>query len=680
MYRIIIKISFALITFSGLSQAKNIDRPFESNDINYTAKPGWVIEIDYGKPSLDFGGGEEYLLVDRQTSTLNSRQRFYHYAKKLHSQRAVETNGQLALSFAPDHQSLNVHYINVVRNGEVIDKINRQTLRLISAEPEAERLIYNGRIDATFFIEDLRKGDIIDYAYTLNGSNPALKDHFYQYAQTQWGVEVKKVSYRVLWPKEHALYSTLVNTDSKPKIIEAEDHLDYRIYAENTQALDYEDEIPNWYYPEPRVVFSSVKNWQQVVTWATPFYQINETDLQATQNTIDRIKAQSDTKAEQLAAALQYVQSEIRYLGIELGKAGFIPTSPRETIARRYGDCKDKTLLLLHLLHGLEIEANAALVNTKSGQSLKEDGARVLAFDHVIVHAKLNDKDYWLDGTRSDQIGPIDHIYQPDFGWALDLKNQTRNLTLMLSDNSKHRQHYEEMIDLRNGIGNPAKYQVTTVHEGLFAERQRRRWEDQSANEIQRDYIKYYENFFSDFQTQKRLIKSDVYKKNILTTEEEYEVLDFWNIDKGDEQQSAIFYSYPLYSYLEKPRSKRRQSPYQLQYPANVSQKITVMLPEAWTINDTKKLIENDYFKYSSSVKYDEKENRIIIQTEYEAKRHFVPSKDFKTYYKDLLSARDDLDFYIFQTKKTEAISQNTIKERAAILTTLSNALLKSAD
>ena len=64
--------------------------------------------------------------------------------------------------------------------------------------------------------------------------------------------------------------------------------------------------------------------------------------------------AASDER-ERLLAAMRFVQSEVRYLALALGNGSYVPSPPELVLKRRYGDCKDKTLLALSLLKGLSI-------------------------------------------------------------------------------------------------------------------------------------------------------------------------------------------------------------------------------------------------------------------------------------------------------------------------------------
>src|SRR5688500_15976321 len=132
-------------------------------------------------------------------------------------------------------------------------------------------------------------------------------------------------------------------------------------------------------------------------------------------------KWQTDLQSpeQRTVAALRFVQDEIRYLGIELGRYSHQPTSPAKVFARRFGDCKDKSLLLATLLKSMGVDAVPALVHSSEGKSLDAKQPSPFAFDHVIVQAKPAGKTYWCDTTISYQRGGLHKYYEPPYERAL---------------------------------------------------------------------------------------------------------------------------------------------------------------------------------------------------------------------------------------------------------------------
>ena len=69
------------------------------------------------------------------------------------------------------------------------------------------------------------------------------------------------------------------------------------------------------------------------------------------------------SQLETINRILARMSDEVRYTGMELGEGGLIPRTPAETLKRRFGDCKDKAVLLTALLRASDIPAYVALLN-----------------------------------------------------------------------------------------------------------------------------------------------------------------------------------------------------------------------------------------------------------------------------------------------------------------------------
>jgi hypothetical protein len=63
----------------------------------------------------------------------------------------------------------------------------------------------------------------------------------------------------------------------------------------------------------------------------------------------------------------EFVQREIRYVGIEIGIGGYQPHAAADVFHNRYGDCKDKATLLIAMLHSIGVHATYVLVDTRRG-------------------------------------------------------------------------------------------------------------------------------------------------------------------------------------------------------------------------------------------------------------------------------------------------------------------------
>jgi tetratricopeptide (TPR) repeat protein len=105
--------------------------------------------------------------------------------------------------------------------------------------------------------------------------------------------------------------------------------------------------------------------------------------------------------------------AEVKYTGIEFGEASIVPRTPAEVFERRYGDCKDKALLLAALLRAAGIPADVALLDAGFGADIDPDVPGFGSFDHAIVYVP-GPKPLWIDAT--DRFSPVGELPLADQG------------------------------------------------------------------------------------------------------------------------------------------------------------------------------------------------------------------------------------------------------------------------
>ena len=105
--------------------------------------------------------------------------------------------------------------------------------------------------------------------------------------------------------------------------------------------------------------------------------------------------------------------ADVKYTGIEFGEASIVPRTPAEVLERRYGDCKDKALLLVALLRAAGIPAQVALLDSGFGPDIDPDVPGFGSFDHAIVYVP-GARPLWIDAT--DQFSALGELPLADQG------------------------------------------------------------------------------------------------------------------------------------------------------------------------------------------------------------------------------------------------------------------------
>jgi hypothetical protein len=91
-----------------------------------------------------------------------------------------------------------------------------------------------------------------------------------------------------------------------------------------------------------------------------------------------------DRPRDKAQAIHRWVTQNIRYVAVFVGVGGYVPNDLASILARRYGDCKDMTLLTIALLEAAGIESAPALVNAVNADWVPPVAAPL--YNHVIVY------------------------------------------------------------------------------------------------------------------------------------------------------------------------------------------------------------------------------------------------------------------------------------------------------
>ena len=112
-------------------------------------------------------------------------------------------------------------------------------------------------------------------------------------------------------------------------------------------------------------------------------------------------------------AACHFARDSVRYVAVEIGKAGYEPSYPSFVLEKRYGDCKDKATFLVSVLRELGFEAHVALCNTE--RYILPNFPDPFAFNHAIVAIKASPKlpDGLAKGLEYVFFDATNHLAEP---------------------------------------------------------------------------------------------------------------------------------------------------------------------------------------------------------------------------------------------------------------------------
>ncbi|MEQ8277547.1 MAG: DUF3857 domain-containing protein [Deltaproteobacteria bacterium] len=156
----------------------------------------------------------------------------------------------------------------------------------------------------------------------------------------------------------------------------------------------------------PYVAFSTARSWQDV---AARYGALVERQILGANVTelVEGIDVEAMPRDEVIRLLVQRLHKRVRYTGIEFGKQAIVPWRPAETLGRGYGDCKDKSALLVAMLRAKGIEANVAILKAGYGEDVRPALPGLEAFNHAIVHVP-GERPLWIDATAN--LTPVGEI------------------------------------------------------------------------------------------------------------------------------------------------------------------------------------------------------------------------------------------------------------------------------
>jgi len=578
--------------------------------------PSWVTAAP-ASPSAptkpdDATTGILYLLDDNQDRvTDNSVEHYHHHIYKVLSSAGLDSGSQLKPEFEPTYEELVFHQIIIRRGSTSINALRPREIKLLDEETDLDEREYNGRLSALVFLSDLRAGDVVDYAYSINGANPVMRGRFATRLFLAEMHPILELRRRILWQSSRDPHLKRFNTSVDPLVHDLSGGRDFIWELENVPAVQIDDATPSWFNPVPSVQVGDFVSWEEIITWALPLYKTtNPLSPELTKRIIEW-RAESSKDEERLLSALRFVQDDVRYLAIEIGPSSHRPNQPSEVFKRRFGDCKDKSLLLVTILNGLGIEAYPALVNTEAKQNVSAFQPSPFDFDHCIVKAECGGKTYWLDPTISLQRGTIESLSTTDEAFGLVLKEGNRDLdAIPPPTDDQILESVSEIFTLDN-YSAAARLEVTTTYRGAQADSQRYFLTEQPLSELAKDFLNYYAKVDPMISAEGLPVVSDDQVSNTLVVKEKYRIPDFFRAG------SREVFADRINEELTKPSITQRSMPLAVSYPTYVEQNLEVNLPYRPDMSQASGTISDDatYFKYDVGVGGNVAQLRFVYRT-----------------------------------------------------------------
>lgn len=567
---------------------------------------------------------------------------FYDYAFQARTASLLGEAGKFQIDFNPEYQRMTLHRVELLRDGRWENRLVPDKISLARREEDFEQDMTNGSVTALIVLEDVRVDDVVRLSYSIAGSNPILAGQTTDWTTLAWRNPMLQSRLRVLYDPGTEIAVHRENTTVQPQQRRRADALEVVVEANATTPVVEEGSYPVWYQPYPRISIAPKRRWDEVVAWALPLYpKVSEPFDAELEARIVRWRALPDAAAR-LTAALRTVQNDVRYFGVEIGDNTHKPNPPQQVWRNRYGDCKDKVYLLMTILERLGIEAVPALVSIDRGRAIGDFVPSASAFDHVIVRARIDGRDVWVDPTLTQQGGDPRRADLSDYGMALPVVAGQTALQPIPAPAEANAgveviERFEPAVD-----GGEVIFSVETVYTGSSADYQRRSTLSANEDDLARRYAEYYRKRFGELDVISRPKVEDDMERNVLRVREKYALKSPLQTQSGGVRVLET-YAETLQGASTLPNAVQRTGPLDFVPRGRYRHELTVALPERWkpAFTGDKTEIGADAFRYARRVDIQERQVQVVYDLQ--VQRSEVPADAVAAHLREVRKLRGDL-------------------------------------
>lgn len=273
------------------------------------------------------------------------------------------------------------------------------------ADNPAIAMYTSGRI---FYVQfpRLSAGDVVELQYRVESVTPRneFADYFGEIKYLQSSDSIASSEYILRAPKERPIYAHASPGIVRRDEVEGDMHI-YRFSAEDTAPIDPEPGMPPFTETAAQVHVSTYRTWNDVARWYWGLAKDQFAADDEVRRLVRRLTENLTDPADKVRAIYGWVTQRTRYVALEFGIYGYKPRRSSQTLARGWGDCKDKATLMITMLEEAGIDASFVLVRTMMRGDIAKEPASLASFDHAIVY--IPSMDLFLDGT-AEYTGSMD--------------------------------------------------------------------------------------------------------------------------------------------------------------------------------------------------------------------------------------------------------------------------------
>lgn len=405
---------------------------------------------------------------------------------------AAATQRQYSFQYQADRQVVQLRGARVFRgDGRTDEAIEYGE----SAADDPSVSMYTSARNFTVQLPRLEPGDVVELRYRVDDVTPRneFANYFGEVVFMQSDEPVQNAEYVLITPKQRTLHIDAKVPNLKREVKETGELRTYRFFAKTVPALRPEPAMPPWSEVLGFVHVSTYANWKDLGSWYWGLSK-DQFDLDDRTRKLAREIAKGKTSdLDKVKAVYNWVIDNTRYVALEFGIYGFKPRRCVQTVARGWGDCKDKATVIVTLLEELGIKSTIVILRTQMRGDFKSSVASLAPFDHAIVY--VPSLDLYLDGT-AEYTGATE-LPKMDYGALGILVNRGDSKLVRLPDGDPAKNVLQRQLSAVIAADGSAKLDMTYTTSGVAAPDYRRRYHAEATrnDRVLGDLARQYPGF-----------------------------------------------------------------------------------------------------------------------------------------------------------------------------------------
>ena len=565
-----------------------------------------------------------------------------HQVVKILTERGVQNYDDIAIPYTPTAQHITVNVARTITpDGSVIEP-PEEAFNDVTPPGLLSYNLYSDSMWRVISMPALKPEVCIEYQVTLEDAGAhsvGSTSWFWGGYSFQSTDPILQSAYALRVPKGRHFKWKAVNCEINPQVLHEEDSSTYLWAHGETPALKEEHNMPPTNDIVPHLSYSSVESWDAVYNWYRDIAKDRYTVDQAIEETVQQLTADFLTVEDKIREIYHFVASQIRYVGIELGQGAYQPTPADQVLSVRYGDCKDKTTLMITMLDLVGVEAFPVMLNPAPYQHIDAELPSLGQFSHLIAAVPLADGDYiWLDPTADTcsygdlparNRGRTGFVIRNDRGEFVDIPISAPESNQLISDTQ---------ISLATDGTVQGTMQINTLGQYNIEARLEYKqvppsaWKDTFAVGLSKQFpgVQVDSVQISDLNDLKVPVQL-----NVIFTAKNY----------AEPVGNRLMFPLPndeFSDYAEVFATSERRHPLDLSYPMQMKKTIQITLPEGWvTTLPTNVHLANRFASMKRWYKLDG--NQIHYEINFTIKESVIPPEDYPTakHFFDILVRED---------------------------------------